>query len=289
MRKPLLAGFLGLALVFTLTNCSGSSSISVSSARIQFAAIGEHTYASLPASPSEQQVTSAMNGVVSQLQNDRWPSAAMYDVMSLQIDLQSLVSDEGDNDATSVESDQNQGQADADKVWHDLGGNGEPPGWQFVPSYVLPAPDGYALSTDSGVVNGPISPQDFDKTVGAGAASSTHFVRGYDVTYDSNSSDESIESTLLTFASAADASGFAPQVLGSVGAASLSPTRSSLSSIPGSVLLRGTRAGSDGYYVIDVVTQKGPTIMVVEYSNDSAPRGVPDVLSTSASKQYALI
>jgi hypothetical protein len=158
-----------------------------------------------------------------------------------------------------------------------------------VPSYVLPAPDGYALSTGSGVSNGPKTPKEFDKMVGAGAASSTHFLRGYDVTYDSNFTGESIESTLLTFASPADASGFAPQILGNAGAANLSPTRSSLNSIPGSVVLTSTKAGSDGFYLIDVITQKGPTIMVVEYSNDSAPTGVPDVLSTSASKQYALL
>jgi hypothetical protein len=157
-----------------------------------------------------------------------------------------------------------------------------------VPS-VLPVPAGYALSTTSGTVNGPITPQYFDKTVGAGAASSTHFLHGYDVTYDSNFTSESIESTLFTFASSADASGFASQVLGNVGAATLSPTRSSLSSIPGSVVLTGTKSGSDGYYIIDVVAQKGATIMAVEYSNNSALTGVPDVLSTSASEQYALL
>jgi hypothetical protein len=139
------------------------------------------------------------------------------------------------------------------------------------------------------VVNGPITPQDFDKIVGAGAASSTHFLHGYDVTYDSNFTNESIESTLFTFASPADASGFTPQVLGNVGAATLSPTTSRVSSIPGSILLTGTKKGSDGFYVIDVVAQKGPTIMAIEYSNDSAPTGVPDVLNTSASQQYALI
>jgi hypothetical protein len=139
------------------------------------------------------------------------------------------------------------------------------------------------------VVNGPITPQYFDKQAGAGAASSTHFLHGYDVTYDSNFTNESIESTLFTFATAADASGFEPPVLGNFGAANLSPTRSSLSSIPGSVVLTGTKAGSDGFYLIDVVVQKGPTIMVVQYSNDSPPTGVPDVLSTSASKQFALL
>jgi hypothetical protein len=138
-------------------------------------------------------------------------------------------------------------------------------------------------------VNGPKTPQDFDKAVGAGAASSTHFLHGYDVTYGSKFTDESIESTLFTFASSADASGFVPQVLGNSGAANLSPTRSTLTSLPGSVVLTGTKAGSDGFYLIDVVAQKGSTIMAVEYSNDSVPTGIPDVLSTSSSKQYALL
>ncbi len=155
-----------------------------------------------------------------------------------------------------------------------------------VPSYVLPAPAGYAVSPGAGL---PITSRDFDKAIGTGWASSTHFLHGYDVTYESKSTSESIESTLLTFASSTDASGFQPQALGKVGAAGLPATRSSLSSIPGSVVLTSTKAGSDGFYLIDVVAQKGPTIMDVEYSDNSAPTGIPDVLSTATSKQYALL
>jgi hypothetical protein len=155
-----------------------------------------------------------------------------------------------------------------------------------VPSYVLPAPVGYAVSPGSGLV---ITAQDFDKAIGRGSASSAHFRQGYDITYDSNSTSESIESTLLTFASSAAASAFQPRELGQVGAASLSPTRSTLSSIPGSVVLTSTKAGSDGFYLIDVIAQKGSTIMDVEYANNSIPTGIPDILRTSASKQYALL
>ena len=50
-----------------------------------------------------------------------------------------------------------------------------------------------------------------------------------------------------------------------------------------------TKAGSDGFYLIDVFAQKGPTIMDVEYADNSAPTGIPDVLSTASSKQYALL
>ena len=55
-----------------------------------------------------------------------------------------------------------------------------------TPSYVLPAPDGYTLSTGSGTHDGPITPSDFDGIVGAGAAGTTGFMHGYDVTYDSD-------------------------------------------------------------------------------------------------------
>jgi hypothetical protein len=156
-----------------------------------------------------------------------------------------------------------------------------------TPSYVVPAPDGYRLSTGSGTHNGPIAPSDFDNIVGAGFAASTHFLHGYDVTYYSNSTHYSIESTLFTFGSPADATGFEPHVLANAGAAYLSPTRSSLSSIPGSVMLTGTKAGPDGFYLLDVIAVKGATLMEVEYANDARITDVPDVLSMSASLQYA--
>jgi hypothetical protein len=35
-----------------------------------------------------------------------------------------------------------------------------------------------------------------------------------------------------------------------------------------------------------LVAQKGDTVMVLEYADDSAPSGVPTVLSSSAESQY---
>ncbi len=154
-----------------------------------------------------------------------------------------------------------------------------------TPLSVLRPPDGYQLLTGQGSQNGPITPSDFDNLWGDPV--STHFVHGYDVTYLSNTTGEAIESTLFTFASPADASGFERQIVGNVQAANLSPTMGSLTSIPRSVMLRGTKADSFGDYYIDVVALKGATVMVVEYSNDRPPTGVPDVLRTSASQQYA--
>jgi hypothetical protein len=143
------------------------------------------------------------------------------------------------------------------------------------------------VNNDPGNTNGPITPADFDKNAGGGAAASTHFLHGYDITYDSNFTDEEIEATLFTFASPADAAGFEPVIEGTGGANGLAPVKSTLPSIPGSVLLTATKAGSDGFYVIDVVAVKGDTVMIIEYSNDAALQGVPDVLSTSATQQYS--
>ncbi len=151
---------------------------------------------------------------------------------------------------------------------------------------MLPAPTGYQLDTESGTTNGPVTPSNFDQIVGAGAAEATHFLHGYDITYGSNFTDESVESTLLTFASPADAAGFEPAAIANSDASGQAPSRSTLSSIPRSVLLTATKADSDGFYVIDVIAIKGPTLMVVEYANDATPAGVPDVLSMSATEQY---
>jgi hypothetical protein len=152
-----------------------------------------------------------------------------------------------------------------------------------LPSYVLRAPGGYALTT---LGMGSITASDFNNYWDDPV--STHYLRGYDVEYSSNSTAESIESTLFTFASPADASRFAQQDLSSdVEAASYSHKTETLNSIPGSVLLTGTQADSYGFFYVDVIATKGSTAMVIEYSNDRLPVGVPDVLRTSVAQQYA--
>jgi hypothetical protein len=150
----------------------------------------------------------------------------------------------------------------------------------------LPAPVGYSVLSAPGSTNGPITPADFDKNAGDGAAASTHFLHGYDITYESNFTDEEVEATVFTFASPADAAGFEPVIVGTGNANDQSPVRSTLPSIPGSVMLTATKPDSDGFYVIDVVAVKGDTVMIIEYSNDAALQGVPDVLNTSATQQY---
>ena len=156
-----------------------------------------------------------------------------------------------------------------------------------TPSSVLPAPNGYEVDSD-GTTNGPITPNEFDKLVGVGAAASTHFLSGYDITYGSNFTDETIESTYLTFPSPADASGFEPALVENRDIGQLSPVKGSFSSIPGSEVLSSTKADLDGFWLIDILAIKGSTLMMVEYANDpaAAPSSVPEVLSQSAIQQY---
>jgi len=129
-------------------------------------------------------------------------------------------------------------------------------------------------------------PAVFDQGVGAGAAADIPLLQGYDVNYENSSTSESIESTLFAFASSADALLFEPEVLSIVGAATLEPRSAALSAVPGSVVLISSKAGSDGFYLVDVVDVRGQTIMVVEYRQRLTTTGVPQILSTSASVQY---
>src|SRR5207247_948774 len=66
---------------------------------------------------------------------------------------------------------------------------------------VVPAPSGFALSQAADVHNGPVSAATFNQIMGGGnPAADLHFVRGYDVTYDSTSTSTSIEVFLFQFA-----------------------------------------------------------------------------------------
>jgi hypothetical protein len=83
------------------------------------------------------------------------------------------------------------------------------PGNGGLGAKVVPAPAGFALSQSTDVHNGPMSAAGFNRDMGAGnLAASLHFVRGYDVTYDSNGDSDSIEVTLFQFATPADAIAF---------------------------------------------------------------------------------
>lgn len=152
---------------------------------------------------------------------------------------------------------------------------------------VVAPPSGYTVSTASGVTNGPITSAAFDQNVGAYASVAFSFKDGYDVTFDSVTSSDSIEVTLFRLGSAADVAGFAQILTKNIGTAKLSPTRTTIGSIPGSVVLTGTKAGSDGFFLIDALAPKGADLMVVEYSSLAAPSGLPPILASIASAQYA--
>ena len=152
-------------------------------------------------------------------------------------------------------------------------------------SKVVPAPIGYAVETQ-GTTNGPITAPAFDKAVGTGSAASYHFTDGYDVTYANTATDESIEVTLFTFETPADASAFLGAVVQVAPAASLAPKWTTLLSLPGSTVLTSTKAGSDGFYVTDVMAQKYNHVMVLEYANDSPPNGMPPALASAVHAQY---
>ena len=152
-------------------------------------------------------------------------------------------------------------------------------------SRVLPAPDGYALSTSSDVTNGPVSPAEFDRRAGKqGLASALHFVAGYDVTYDSDSTPASVEIVLFRFASPADALRFR-EVAVAASAQGESPVQKPFRPIQGAVAINGTKA-SDGVYEHAVVVAKRSIVMVVDYTNDAAGP-LPAFVGTWAEQQYA--
>ncbi len=80
---------------------------------------------------------------------------------------------------------------------------------------VVQAPSGFTLSQAADVHNGSMSAADFNRwNSTSNLAAQLHFIRGYDVTYDSNTNSNSIEVTLFQFDTPADATaykaGFAP-------------------------------------------------------------------------------
>jgi len=88
-----------------------------------------------------------------------------------------------------------------------------------VTSRVIRAPIGYMESSGSGVTNGPVSRAAFDQWIGTGSSAAYGYVGGYDVTYNNTATSESIEVTLFSFHSHADAEAFgsvAPGRLGGV-------------------------------------------------------------------------
>ena len=159
----------------------------------------------------------------------------------------------------------------------------------LVTTRVIHAPIGYEASTGSGATNGPVTPTDFDSWIGAGSATAFGYVRGYDVTYDCTATNESIEVTVFSFRTHAEAGAFTDTAVTEWGASSLDPVRKSIPAIHDSIVELGTKAGQDGFYLVDAFATKGDTMMVLEYANTAKPTSVPHVLKSAAVSQYALL
>ena len=151
------------------------------------------------------------------------------------------------------------------------------PGNGGLGAKVIPAPAGFMLSPY--VHNGPISPADFNHYWGDPA--SLHFARGYDVTYDSNDSNDGIEVALFQFATPADAAAFRADSLSGM------PVKSKADPvIPGADDYDST-SPDQGTYTHGVIATKGNRAFVIEDINFSAAP-VPQV-ERMARQQYAAL
>ena len=152
---------------------------------------------------------------------------------------------------------------------------------------VIPAPIGYAVDTQSGVTNGPISQSSFDAEVGSGSSTSFGFVKGYDITYLSTATNESVEVTVFAFHSKAGAAAFTKAAMTFWGASGLAPTNRTVRAVPGSTVQIATKAGSDSFYLVDAFARKGDYTLAVEDANTTKPNGVPEQLKAAFISQYA--
>jgi hypothetical protein len=144
---------------------------------------------------------------------------------------------------------------------------------------VVPAPSGFTLSEMPDVHNGPMSAADFNRSWGD--AASNHFVRGYEVTYDSSDASASIEVAVFEFATPADAGTFKADYLSSgLGKSKADPV------IPAADDYDSTPADL-GIYTRGVIATKGNRAFVIEGTTFSAAP-VP-VVETMARQQYAAL
>jgi uncharacterized membrane protein YgcG len=156
------------------------------------------------------------------------------------------------------------------------------PGNGGLSALVVAAPAGFALSRSADVHNGPMSAAGFNQYLGAGnLAARLHFVRGYDVTYDSTTDSDSIEITLFQFATPPDAASF------KAGFIPGGPVRSRADPvIPGGEDFDST-AAYQGAYDHGVVVAKGNWAFVLDDLTGSA---VPvPLVDKMALQQYAAL
>ena len=146
---------------------------------------------------------------------------------------------------------------------------------------IVPAPSGFALAQAADAQSGPVNASEFNQIVGGGGnpAASLHFVRGYDVTYDSTSNGDRIVVFVFQFGDPSDATVF---------------KASSVSVAPGKpradLLLPGAEdydssSPDQGMYDHGVIAIKGNSVFVIDDATRSTAR-VPPV-ETMARQQYA--
>jgi hypothetical protein len=152
---------------------------------------------------------------------------------------------------------------------------------------LIVTPAGYATSTSSDVHNGPISTSQLDKLAGRkGASSSLGFVSGYEVTYDSTSSNDYVDVSLATLGSPSAAANFLTiAVAGDLIGNTEGLVRQTYEPIPDAVELDGTKLGSDGTLEHVVVASKGSTFMWFDYVTDHTGPPPAD-LGTWVGTQY---
>lgn len=151
----------------------------------------------------------------------------------------------------------------------------------------VPAPSGYFPSTGSPSAGE--TPAEFDSGSGTSdAATLFGFLGGYSATYDSSTSEQSIDFVLSAFSDSQGASQYlqlAPDVNGE--ADGLAPKKSDLPGIANAQVLIGTKADSQSFYTAEVVFQQGDYVCVVSYYDNAPISSVPEVLSQFAIDQYA--
>jgi hypothetical protein len=155
-------------------------------------------------------------------------------------------------------------------------------GGHTLGSTIDPAPEGFALSTSSDVQNGPIGTAGFDKLLNqTGAAAHLHFLKGYQVTYDSTSGNDSVNVTLFEFVSPADATAFVEVFAPILGRATPDP------SIHGTFDVDSLTANPDKSYDHGAIGAKDSFVYSVDYVDFSASK-VP-LAETMARQQYAML
>jgi hypothetical protein len=147
---------------------------------------------------------------------------------------------------------------------------------------VVPAPSGFALSQATDVHNGPVSAAKFNQIMGGGnPAASLHFVRGYDVTYDSTTTSTSIEVFLFQFATSADAAVFKE------GSLSVAPGKPKADPFITGAEDYDATSPSQGMYDHGVIAIKGHFVFVIDEATGSAAPA--PLVEKMARQQYAAL